>query len=163
MDVCIYQNLNSQYCCMRFRFALKDVQSGWTPTSGITTCSTCCWCNTQQSAFHDTHANVSCRDHWFRHELSHFRLPIEHRSRLDTLLRDAYSSSLRWDGDSLETKPFSSAVCSGIDEDYTNPNMYYCDPVGERRHRMEGKWKRMFYLTTHSTHFIYGYMALHIW
>ena len=28
--------------------------------------------------------------------------------------------------------------------------------------RKEGK-KEMFYLTTHSTHFIYGYMASHIW
>ena len=27
---------------------------------------------------------------------------------------------------------------------------------------MEGR-KEMFYLTTHSTHFIYGYMASHIW
>ena len=28
--------------------------------------------------------------------------------------------------------------------------------------RKEGR-KEMFYLTTHSTHFIYGYMALDIW
>ena len=28
--------------------------------------------------------------------------------------------------------------------------------------RLEGR-KEMFYLTTHSTHFIYGYMASHIW
>ena len=28
--------------------------------------------------------------------------------------------------------------------------------------RVEGR-KEMFYLTTHSTHFIYGYMALDIW
>ena len=26
-----------------------------------------------------------------------------------------------------------------------------------------GEWKQMFYLTTHSTHFIYGYMASDIW
>ena len=26
-----------------------------------------------------------------------------------------------------------------------------------------GDWKEMFYLTTHSTHFIYGYMASDIW
>ena len=29
-------------------------------------------------------------------------------------------------------------------------------------HKMEGT-KEMFYLTTHSTHFIYGYMASDIW
>ena len=27
----------------------------------------------------------------------------------------------------------------------------------------KGRRKEMFYLTTHSTHFIYGYMALDIW
>ena len=27
----------------------------------------------------------------------------------------------------------------------------------------QGKGKEMFYLTTHSTHFIYGYMASDIW
>ena len=32
----------------------------------------------------------------------------------------------------------------------------YTDPLKEGR-------KEMFYLTTHSTHFIYGYMASHIW
>ena len=29
--------------------------------------------------------------------------------------------------------------------------------------RHEGGRKEMFYLTTHSTHFIYGYMASYIW
>ena len=34
---------------------------------------------------------------------------------------------------------------------------------GDRRpERMEGR-KEMFYLTTHSTHFIYSYMASDIW
>ena len=32
----------------------------------------------------------------------------------------------------------------------------------KKRLKQEGR-KEMFYLTTHSTHFIYGYMALHIW
>ena len=31
----------------------------------------------------------------------------------------------------------------------------------EDRHQVKGK--EMFYLTTHSTHFIYGYMASDIW
>ena len=31
-----------------------------------------------------------------------------------------------------------------------------------RSGKQEGR-KEMFYLTTHSTHFIYGYMASHIW
>ena len=30
-------------------------------------------------------------------------------------------------------------------------------------HNMSGRRKEMFYLTTHSTHFIYGYMASDIW
>ena len=30
------------------------------------------------------------------------------------------------------------------------------------RNRLEGR-KEMFYVTTHSTHFIYGYMASDIW
>ena len=30
-------------------------------------------------------------------------------------------------------------------------------------HRMEERRKEMFYLTMHSTHFIYGYMASDIW
>ena len=38
-----------------------------------------------------------------------------------------------------------------------------CEREGERKsERKEGR-KEMFYLTTHSTHFIYGYMASDIW
>ena len=39
-----------------------------------------------------------------------------------------------------------------------NKNSIYIDPGCERERERE-----MFYLTTHSTHFIYGYMALDIW
>ena len=41
----------------------------------------------------------------------------------------------------------------------------YVDSVGVKtlgQVRREGR-KEMFYLTTHSTHFIYGYMASYIW
>ena len=48
-----------------------------------------------------------------------------------------------------------------------------CDKVGRRRRVVMMLWnldcpvglgrKDMFYLTTHSTHFIYGYMASDIW
>ena len=34
---------------------------------------------------------------------------------------------------------------------------------GPHRDRETRKGKEMFYLTTHSTHFIYGYMASDIW
>ena len=36
-------------------------------------------------------------------------------------------------------------------------------PGGRRRLDEEEGRKEMFYLTTHSTHFIYGYMASDIW
>ena len=43
----------------------------------------------------------------------------------------------------------------------------YRDKTGsimrERRKFLFKGWKEMFYLTTHSTHFIYGYMASDIW
>ena len=44
---------------------------------------------------------------------------------------------------------------------------YHKDPLVRRvlqllQHKQEGR-KEMFYLTTHSTHFIYGYMASDIW
>ena len=44
---------------------------------------------------------------------------------------------------------------------YTHLEMITVEGVVELFRRKEGK--EMFYLTTHSTHFIYGYMASDIW
>ena len=39
-----------------------------------------------------------------------------------------------------------------------------CSMTGVKQAILSVGWEReMFYLTTHSTHFIYGYMASHIW
>ena len=52
-----------------------------------------------------------------------------------------------------------------IDPSYGGPisRSGQCSTTGVTKAVVEGKGKGMFYLTTHSTHFIYGYMASDIW
>ena len=54
----------------------------------------------------------------------------------------------------------------GISNDLTTKNMAYLKKL-QIDERVSAAWKKgrkeMFYLTTHSAHFIYGYMASHIW
>ena len=42
-------------------------------------------------------------------------------------------------------------------------NLLTVPSVGQRLHVILEREREMFYLTTHSTHFIYGYMASDIW
>ena len=50
---------------------------------------------------------------------------------------------------------------SGADVNVVEGSGYVSDDVFQELNNKEGK--EMFYLTTHSTHFIYGYMASDIW
>ena len=43
------------------------------------------------------------------------------------------------------------------------PSLYSTKGLGDKRTKRQEGRKEMFYLTTHSTHFIYGYMASDIW
>ena len=75
-------------------------------------------------------------------------------------LADAIEETLRFDGAAHDG--------SGVDAEPEEPkavNDPVQVPVQERagpQHGRQGR-KEMFYLTTHSTHFIYGYMASDIW
>ena len=42
-------------------------------------------------------------------------------------------------------------------------SLAFTSTAGIEREREREREREMFYLTTHSTHFIYGYMASHIW
>ena len=52
---------------------------------------------------------------------------------------------------------FHSIIICIVLHDWCNKGRGICFPVWDERER------EMFYLTTHSTHFIYGYMASDIW
>ena len=45
---------------------------------------------------------------------------------------------------------------------FTSLVIFYSEGSNRQSDKTKGK-KEMFYLTTHSTHFIYGYMASDIW
>ena len=50
-----------------------------------------------------------------------------------------------------------------VDKNLTNALLKKVRKKTERKKERKERKKEMFYLTTHSTHFIYGYMASDMW